>query len=159
MIAGLSFQVFFLLLFTGLCADLMVNIHTAGRRGSLSLNPNCTHIRSRGIFIFFLYGIGISTVAIFVRSVFRAEELSKGFHGPLDNQQITYMVLEGVMIILAITVLTIGHPGWAFDELWGRWEGQRKEDEKGGTLVDRDANGSGSGSLNIKGQALAVRRY
>jgi hypothetical protein len=159
MIGGLSFQVFSLLLFMGLCVDIMLSIHSAGKSGKFSLNPDCAHIRSRGIFTFFLYAIGISTVAIFVRSVFRVAELSKGFHGPLDNQQITYMVLEGVMIILAVTVLTIGHPGWAFDGLWKELKGHKKGDVKEGPWVDGNGSGSGSGSMNGKGQAVAIGQY
>lgn len=159
MIGGLSFQVFSLLLFIGLCADLMLSIHSAGKNSKFSLNPDCAHIRRRGIFVFFLYAIGISTVAIFIRSVFRVAELSKGFHGPLDNQQITYMVLEGVMIILAVAVLTIGHPGWAFDGLWKELKGYKKGNVKEVPWVDSDGNGSGSGSMNGKGQAVAIGNY
>ena len=60
----------------------------------------------------------ISTIAILIRSCFRVAELSAGFHGALANNETTFMVLDGVMIIIAITVLTVLHPGVAFQGHW-----------------------------------------
>jgi len=46
-------------------------------------------------------------------------ELSEGFGGKLANQEITFMVLEGAMIVIACISLTVAHPGVAFH---GRWK-------------------------------------
>jgi len=62
----------------------------------------------------FLCALGTATIAIFISSVFRLAELSKGFYWPLDDQVGTYMVLEGVMIWLAGISLTVFHPGVSF---------------------------------------------
>lgn len=45
-------------------------------------------------------------------------ELSQGFGGKLANNQVEFMVLDGVMVILASTCLTIWNPGFGFG---GRW--------------------------------------
>ena len=45
-------------------------------------------------------------------------ELSQGFSGALANNQVTFMVLDGVMIILASLALTVYHPGIAFQGEW-----------------------------------------
>lgn len=57
-------------------------------------------------------------MAIFIRTCFRVAELSGGFTGPLINNELSYMILEGAMIIIASTLLTIGHPGTGFQENW-----------------------------------------
>lgn len=63
-------------------------------------------------------GLGIAVLTIFTRSVFRCAELSGGFNGKLFNDQITFMILEGPMIIMACTALTLFHPGIAFQGHW-----------------------------------------
>lgn len=47
-------------------------------------------------------------------------ELKQGFNGALANQQVSFMILEGAMIILAITPLTLLHPGVAFQGNWSQ---------------------------------------
>ena len=62
--------------------------------------------------------LGLATILILVRSSFRVAELSQGFNGPLANQQVTFMILEGAMVILASLLLTAFHPGIAFAGEW-----------------------------------------
>lgn len=59
-----------------------------------------------------------ATGLLFVRTVFRSVELSEGFAGKLANQEVEFMILDGVMVILASISLTIFHPGVGFH---GRW--------------------------------------
>jgi hypothetical protein len=53
----------------------------------------------------------IAIFFILVRSLFRVAELAHGFSGKLANDQITFMVLEGGMMILATLFLTAFSPG------------------------------------------------
>jgi len=57
-------------------------------------------------------------VLIFIRSVYRVIELNAGFDGKLANNEPSFMILEGPMIILAVFALTVLHPGSSFA---GRW--------------------------------------
>jgi len=51
--------------------------------------------------------------------VYRCAELSGGFNGSLFvSDQAAFMVLEGVMIVLATAGLTIFHPGLVFGQAW-----------------------------------------
>ncbi len=59
-----------------------------------------------------------ATIFIFVRSCFRVAELSGGFGSALANNQITFMILEGAMIVSACLCLTFFHPGRAFGGGW-----------------------------------------
>lgn len=65
-----------------------------------------------------LPGIFISSVTIFVRSAFRVAELREGFQSPLASNEVSYMVLEGAMIIIACFTLTVGHPGLCLTIPW-----------------------------------------
>ena len=60
----------------------------------------------------------VATGLLFTRTVFRSVELSEGFAGELANKEPEFMVLDGVMIILACLCLTIFHPGVGFGKRW-----------------------------------------
>ena len=135
MIAGLGWQVASIFLFMICCGDLAWRVYQ--RRDKI--DPASQALRSMWRFKVFLGGtlhnpflqagatftnvvfcvaLGIATLAIFIRSCFRVAELSQGFHGPLANQEVTYMILEGAMIVIATTALTACHPGLAFAGQW-----------------------------------------
>lgn len=59
-----------------------------------------------------------ATGLLFIRTVFRSVELSEGFAGELANREVEFMVLDGVMVILATICLTICHPGYGFGKRW-----------------------------------------
>jgi hypothetical protein len=142
MVAGLSFQVASLLLFIGLCIDFALAV----RRSSSAIPPN--RICRTWQFKAFLWALGTATLGIFVRSVFRVAELSKGFDGPLGNQEGTYMVLEGVMILIASAALTVFHPGFCFQ---GEWDGANFKLRKG-AIIEKGNGGDGTpGSSEMGG--------
>ena len=116
MIAGLAWQVFSLFLFATLCSEFAYRVYKAPHS---ELNANFASLRMRFRFKAFMVGLGVAVFTIFIRSCFRCAELSGGFHGKLANQQITFMVLEGAMVIIAVACLTIFHPGIAFCGAWG----------------------------------------
>lgn len=59
-------------------------------------------------------GLTLATVCVFTRSVFRAAELSGGFAGHLANNEVSFMILDGAMIMIACGALTLLHPGYSF---------------------------------------------
>ena len=59
-----------------------------------------------------------ATLFIFIRSCYRVAELKEGFDGNLANQEVSFMILEGMMILLAVIPLTLLHPGMAFQGSW-----------------------------------------
>lgn len=77
-----------------------------------------------------IIGLIVATVTIFVRSIFRVAELNGGFNGSLANNEITFMILEGAMIVIACACLTIFHPGPCFGGRWGQsnWSLRKKKD-------------------------------
>lgn len=115
MIAGLAFQVFSLALFGLLCGDFAIRV----RQNHADRDISSQLLFKSRIFNTFLWGLGVATLTIFVRSCFRVAELSGGFHGPLANNQPTFMVLEGAMVGISCLCLTILHPGVGFRGTWG----------------------------------------
>ena len=114
MIAGLAFQVFSLTVFSALCADYAWRLRKARSTRAPARLP-CTKAR----FHFFVMAIALAILTIYTRSCFRVAELQGGFGGSLANEEIPFMVLEGAMIIIATTALTVGHPGVIFGAKWG----------------------------------------
>jgi hypothetical protein len=114
MLAGLSVQVSSLTLFGLLCGEFAYRLY----KNRQSWATQHSELYESKLFKAFLFGLGIATLTIFIRSAFRVAELSGGFHGPLANNQISFMILEGAMIIIATSCLTLLHPGVSFQGSW-----------------------------------------
>ncbi|KFY72777.1 hypothetical protein V499_07112 [Pseudogymnoascus sp. VKM F-103] len=114
MIAGLIFQVVSLTFFMLLCTDFAFRL----RRYPNKVNSSTISVRSTFKWKAFLICLAIATVTIFVRSIFRAAELYQGFNGALANNEVTFMILEGAMVIIACICLSVFHPGVAFGGKW-----------------------------------------
>lgn len=50
--------------------------------------------------------------------MYRVAELWGGFDSHLANDELTFMIFEGPMIITAVGAMTFFHPGRVFDDLW-----------------------------------------
>ncbi|KIW77111.1 hypothetical protein Z517_09557 [Fonsecaea pedrosoi CBS 271.37] len=116
LIAGLASQVASTTAFCGVCLQIMFSVH---RRPDL-VNRNSSALRKSLKFKLFLSAIAISTLAILIRCSFRVAELSKGFSSALANDEVKFMVLDGAMMALAVSVLCIGHPGPALGIMWAQ---------------------------------------
>jgi hypothetical protein len=66
----------------------------------------------------FMTALWIATILILIRSIYRVAELEGGFTGTIASNQVSFMILEGPMIILAVGALSVFHPGYAFDGQW-----------------------------------------
>ncbi|EIN12984.1 RTA1-like protein [Punctularia strigosozonata HHB-11173 SS5] len=56
-------------------------------------------------------GLCISTVVIYIRSIYRTIELSDGWNGRVIHTQVYFNVLDGAMITIAMFTLNFFHPG------------------------------------------------
>lgn len=115
MLAGLGFQVFSLILFAACCLDFGLRVWKNQGRW----NPRYVDLVRSKFFKCFLVGLVIAVVTIFARSVYRCAELSGGFNSHLfTSDEAMFMILEGLMIVLATTCLTVFHPAVAFKGTW-----------------------------------------
>lgn len=130
MLAGLSTQVASLALFVVICCDFAFRLY----KNPQSWSQKYVELYWSRRFSAFLCFLGLATLTIFIRSVFRVAELSGGFHGALANNQLSFMILEGVMIVVATSCLTFMHPGVCFQGLWSAanfsFRGKSTEDEE-----------------------------
>ncbi|KAI5461861.1 RTA1 like protein-domain-containing protein [Mariannaea sp. PMI_226] len=67
-------------------------------------------LRGTKKFTWFQCALGAAVVLIFIRS--------QGFGGPIANNEVSFMILEGPMNFLAVLVMTVLHPGIAFGGKW-----------------------------------------
>ncbi|KAF1941376.1 sphingoid long-chain base transporter RSB1 [Clathrospora elynae] len=118
MIAGLAFQVVTLLLFILLALDFA--FRTYSRRGSPLSQTVDDHghakLRNPWPFKAFIVALSLSTLLIFTRCVFRVAELSQGWGGHLANTQKYFVGLEGAVIVAAVFLMNMCHPGFCFKE-------------------------------------------
>ncbi|KAL7621345.1 hypothetical protein AAE478_008666 [Parahypoxylon ruwenzoriense] len=116
MIAGLSFQVFTLLVFMLLSLDFGINT-LRRRRQQLTGGGNSSGSSKHSLmFRIFPAALALSTICVFWRSVYRVAELSRGWTGPLMERQDLFVGFEGVMITVAVYALNIFHPSLCFGE-------------------------------------------
>ncbi|KAF7593756.1 hypothetical protein BBP40_010932 [Aspergillus hancockii] len=120
MLGGLAFQVFSLILFSLLCAEFGWRVYSVA---TWDHNPAFSNVTRHRRFQLFLLALALATLLIIVRSAFRVAELEDGFTSGIANNEGLFMVLEGPMIIIAVAVLTLSHPGYAFNGEWNslRW--------------------------------------
>lgn len=126
MIVGLSFQVFTLALFMLLCAEYALRV--VRRQGEL--DPTHAKLRASRKFRGFLIALALSTTCIMIRSIYRVVEMAQGWDGALIKNETLFFVLEGVMVVLAVGVLNVFHPGWCFGEGYRVTEKERSQEEE-----------------------------
>jgi len=107
-LAGLCFQVFTLTVFILLSLDYTIRYRKDVKTGRVE----SSHVEKKfGVFVVFL---ALAIVSILTRCVYRIDELSDGYSGPLIHNQGLFIGLEGVMIVIAVFCLMVAHPGWVF---------------------------------------------
>jgi hypothetical protein len=115
MVAGVVFQVVSLLIFMGLWLEFIFCLRKTSESAE---NVHFMELRDTKKFTWFQYALSTAVLLIFLRSVYRVAELQQGFNGPIANDEVSFMILEGPMIVLAVLAMTVLHPGIAFGGLW-----------------------------------------
>jgi hypothetical protein len=133
MIAGVIFQVVILSVFGYLLAEY--TLRTYRRRDQLS--AQAMSLFHKTSFRCFAGAIIAAFIGIFVRCVYRIPELTGGWGSELMRDEPEFIVLEGVMIVIAVGALTIFHPGYCFPVL-GNTIGQKKNAARAKSVEDSD---------------------
>jgi hypothetical protein len=111
MIAGLAFQVVSLTISIALSMEF---VYRARRVRKSNLDFDFSNLRIRIMFRVLPYATAVITITIYIRCAFRVVELKDGFGGKLANDQTTFIISEGPMIIIATIALTVCHTAIAF---------------------------------------------
>ncbi|KAF2489289.1 sphingoid long-chain base transporter RSB1 [Lophium mytilinum] len=110
MMAGLSFQVFTLLVFGALTAEYFTRVRS--HRGEL--NAATAPLRKSVRFRCFLGAVGLAYLAVLLRCVYRIAEMSKGWASPIMRDEDLFLGLDSGMCALATLLLNAFHPGLCF---------------------------------------------
>lgn len=105
-LAGLSLQVVILVLFCAILGDYLWRYFRSGSSGALSKRMQ----------VFFGF-VSAAVILILARCAFRCYELSKGYQdSDLITDEALFIGLEGVLIVIAVFCLCVGHPGLVFND-------------------------------------------
>jgi hypothetical protein len=105
-LAGLSFQVFTLTVFTAMALDYLSRY--ISYRKSQQVDQRrfiSTRLKIFGVFF------SASIIFILIRCCYRIAELGQGYEGSLFHEEGLFIALESVMVILAVFALNIAQPG------------------------------------------------
>jgi hypothetical protein len=133
MIAGVVFQVVILVFFGYLLAEY--TLRTYRRRDQLS-EESMVLFHSTS-FRCFMGAVIVAYIGIFVRCVYRIPELTGGWGSEIMRNEAEFIVLEGVMIVIAVGVLTVFHPGYCFPAL-GNTIGKKSRTTRGKSIEESD---------------------
>ncbi|KFY85455.1 hypothetical protein V498_07709 [Pseudogymnoascus sp. VKM F-4517 (FW-2822)] len=143
MVAGVVFQVVSLLIFMGMWSEFILRLC---RTSENDRDVRFAELRHTKRFTGFQYALGAAVALIFVRSVYRIAELQQGFNGPIANDEVSFMILEGPMIFLAVLAMTVLHPGIAFGGNWNNASWSVRQSRKG----DIATNSSSIENIQLK---------
>ncbi|KAL8982424.1 MAG: hypothetical protein Q9177_005277 [Variospora cf. flavescens] len=131
MLTGIVWQVVTLLLFAALAADFFLRAN----RNSADQTATAKEIRQTTKFSLFLAGLVLAYLTIFVRCAYRIAELAGGWGNPIMRNDTEFIILEGVMIVIATLALTAFHPGLFFPQM-----SPKKRTAPNGILGEKDVS-------------------
>lgn len=76
-----------------------------------------TDPRARKILHVFIWAIVAAYLAVLARCIYRLPEFASGWGSELQQNETTFLVMDGAMIALAVVVLTVSHPHWWFPRM------------------------------------------
>ncbi|KAF4997873.1 hypothetical protein FDECE_11955 [Fusarium decemcellulare] len=135
MMAGISFQVVTLSIFALLALLYLVRRLRAIQSTPLAGVALQTWQSAR--FRWFLFGLTTAFVGIYIRCVYRIAEMRGGWGNKLMREEISFIILEGIMILIATLAQTIFHPGYFFPSLTDK-----------GLLIDGKVISISNGAMN-----------
>ncbi|MCJ1384640.1 hypothetical protein MMC17_007758 [Xylographa soralifera] len=113
MLAGIVWQVFTLMVFGGLCGEYFRRVYV----NRYNLTSSATAVFNGTKFRLFVTAVAIAFTTIFVRCVFRIAELADGWKSSIMQNEVEFIVFDGVMCLIAVLVLTIFCQGQYFPQM------------------------------------------
>ncbi|CRG85911.1 putative protein C17G6,02c [Talaromyces islandicus] len=101
MVAGIIFQLVSITIFVLCAADFLRRV--MNQRLLQTVQGSLTPLLGAMVF---------SIVCIYARSIYRTIELLQGWSGYLISHERYFIALDGAMMVLAVVVFNIIHPGW-----------------------------------------------
>ncbi|EPQ52029.1 RTA1-domain-containing protein [Gloeophyllum trabeum ATCC 11539] len=123
LLAGIAFQLGAMSIFLLLATEFGLNYllarpvrHTSTKRGALDAR-----------LAWLAVGVGLSTLFLYVRAIYRTIELADGWLGHVIRVQAYFDGMDGAMVVLAVWTLNFLHPGFLLREPVDAkgWDGEK----------------------------------
>ncbi|CAE6521803.1 unnamed protein product [Rhizoctonia solani] len=115
MVGGIIFQMAAITVYTLLAAEFLLRYHF-DRPVRATMSPGSETTRSKPQLdtriTLMILGLSISTLFIYIRSIYRTIELLDGWTGPIITNQLYFDVLDGMPIVVAMYAINIFHPSF-----------------------------------------------
>ncbi|BCR85595.1 RTA1 domain-containing protein [Aspergillus chevalieri] len=126
MVAGIVFQLASITVFVICAADFVRR--TIRKRLLQRVNGSIVPLFAAMIF---------SVLCVYVRSIYRTIELAQGWDGYLITTQRYFIALDGAMMVAAVAVFNVFHPGWLLPKVADGSDSQKKmRSEDGGEGIE-----------------------
>ncbi|PRP79036.1 RTA1 domain protein [Planoprotostelium fungivorum] len=112
MLGGIVFQLVSMTLFVIFAVDFSIKLLAAMKAGACDSSPQQKRDLKR-----IAVPVIISSIALYVRGVYRVIELSEGWNGPIISTESYFVILDGLMMVIAQGVFNIVHPARTLREL------------------------------------------
>ncbi|KAF2802692.1 sphingoid long-chain base transporter RSB1 [Mytilinidion resinicola] len=135
MLAGIVFQVVVLVVYGTCLTEYLLRVY----RNRASLAPSAIELAHKQPFRLFMGAVFVAYIMILTRCIYRIPEMSGGWRNPIMQNQAEFIVLDGVMIVIATLALTIFHPGYCFPALastFGKKNNKLNEEKRSGESSD-----------------------
>lgn len=124
MLGGLSFQVATIALFGFLFLEFLWRTHASHNVSNDIQNASLAQSKKWTVF---LWSLGLATMLILIRSIYRVAEMAGGYDGKLMKDENTFLVFEGILIVVAVLLLLVFHPGAVMDGFGGSTKAKASE--------------------------------
>ncbi|RDW57799.1 hypothetical protein BP5796_12600 [Coleophoma crateriformis] len=127
--AGIATQVLTLLIFGGLAAEFYLRYKKAATTSAFQFQSQTlayqqqadgavppTHIVADNRLKKAVTAVVIAYFTILIRCIYRIAEMAGGWRNPVMQNQVVFVVLDGVMCVIGCVVLNIFHPGAIFQK-------------------------------------------
>jgi len=112
MMVGLASQVVTLAVFGLMSLDVLFRI----RKFRGEFNENTNILRNSRRYKGLLVALTVAYITISIRCIYRIAEMAGGWENPIMQNETAFIVLDGVMCVIAVFSLNIFHPGFLFQQ-------------------------------------------
>lgn len=117
MMAGIVLQVVILLAFATATVDFLLRLRRGLKAKTTTLSAEACGLVADPKFRAFVAGLLLAFLAVFTRCCYRIAEMAGGWANPIMQDEVDFIVLDGVMVLVASLCLSLLHPGFCFPRL------------------------------------------
>lgn len=114
-IAGIVLQVVVLMLFGITGADYWIRVRKWAHGADTSAGDVSLYHAKR--FRSFIYAVTVAYACVMIRCIYRVAEMAGGWGNHIMQDEVSFMILDGGLVLICVTMLTAFHPGLFFPQM------------------------------------------